>query len=156
MTATKIPPKFVDNGPITAFQIKRIMQNCAYQLETKNEWVQWTTGDVNRTSLKSISHDQAIRILMAQTGSKSLNEPTDNWALFDNKNPKHKMILSLLRQMQWVNPSEKWGEVADLIRFSNFLKSEKSPVRKPLKKMSSLELEKIIIALNGIINHRYK
>ncbi|WP_395060047.1 hypothetical protein [Flavobacterium sp.] len=142
--------------PITAFQIKRIMQNCSYQVETKNEWVQWVTGDVNCTSLKSITHDQAIKIMHAQTGTKPLNEPTENWAVFDKANPKHKVILSLLYQMQWVKPSEKWGEVPDLDRLSAFLQSEKSPVKKKLKDMEPLELEKLIKALSGIVKHRYK
>jgi hypothetical protein len=149
MTATK-------EKPITPFQIKRIMQNCAYQIETKNEWVQWVTGDTSCTSLKSITHDQAVKIMLAQTGSKLINEPTENWAVFDKTNSKHKVILSLLYQMQWVKPSEKWGEVPDLDRLSAFLQSDKSPVKKKLKDMEPQELEKLIKALSGIVKHRYK
>lgn len=142
--------------PITKHQINTIMRNCAYQVETKNEWVQWVTGDSSRTSLKSITHDQAIKIMHAQTGSKPLHEPQENWGLFDKNNPRHKVILSLCRQAQWITFNEKFGEVADLDRLSNFLKSDKSPVQKKLTQMDDKEVEKIIKALSGIVKSRFK
>ena len=158
MTATKVKPTETigDDLPILTFQVNRIMKNCQYQVDIKNEWVQWITADINRTSLKSITQAQAKKIIMAQEGSTLVNQPAENWAVFDKNNPKHKVILSLLYQMQWVKPSEKWGEVPDLDRLSNFLQSEKSPVKKKLKDMEPLELEKLIKALNGIVKHRYK
>lgn len=79
-----------------------------------------------------------------------------NWGLFDKNNQQHKTILSLMRQAQWTVPSEKWGEIADLSRLSDFLKSDKSPVKKPLKKMEPEEVSKIIVALEGIIKSKYK
>lgn len=142
--------------PITAHQIKEIMRNCAYQVETKKEWVQWVTGDSSRTSLKSITHDQAIKIMHAQTGTKPLHEPQENWALFDKNNPKHNLILSLCRQAQWTTINKNFGEVADLNRLSNFLKSDKSPVQKKLTLMDDTEIEKVIKALSGIVKSRYK
>lgn len=154
MTATKNPPKYDPNGTITPFQIKRIMQNCAYQVETKNEWVQWVTGDVKRTSLKSITQDQAVKIIRQQTG-ETKETTSENWALFNKNNPRHKVILSLLYQMQWVKNTSK-GEVPDLDRLSTFLQSDKSPVKKPLKEMESFEVEKIITALSGIVKSKYK
>ena len=158
MTATKVKPTETigDDLPILTFQVNRIMKNCQYQVDIKNEWVQWITADINRTSLKSITQAQAKKIIMAQEGSTLVNQPAENWAVFDKNNTKHKVILSLLYQMQWVKPSEKWGEVPDLDRLSNFLQSEKSPVKKKLKDMEPLELEKLIKALNGIVKHRYK
>jgi hypothetical protein len=79
-----------------------------------------------------------------------------NYGLFDNNNQQHKTILSLMRQAQWTVPSEKWGEVADLNRLSDFLKSDKSPVNLPLKKMTPKEVSKIIVALEGIVKSKYK
>lgn len=79
----------------------------------------------------------------------------DNWGYFDYKNKKHRTILSLMRQAEWVVPNEKHGEVADTKRLSEFLKSSKSPVNKPLKEMSPKELSKIIVAFEGIVNHTY-
>jgi hypothetical protein len=81
---------------------------------------------------------------------------TDNWAIFDKTNTQHKTILSLLRQAQWVVPHPRHGEVADLARLSTFLKSDKSPVKKPLKAMTDKETSKIIQALKGIMKYKYK
>lgn len=142
--------------PITTAQIKRIMHNCSYQVDIKNEWVQWVTKDNNCTSLKSLTQQQATQIISAQEGTATKTLPADNWAFFDKTNPKHKVILSLLHQLQWVTHSEKWGEVPNLERLSKFLKSDKSPVKKPLKQMTNDELEKIIKALSQITKHVYQ
>ena len=79
-----------------------------------------------------------------------------NWGLFDKDNQQHKTILSLLRQAQWVVPNGKWGEVPDINRLSEFLKSNKSPIHKPLKDMEPEEVSKIIEALKGIVKSKYK
>ncbi len=157
MTATKkTPVRYDPNAPITPFQKKRILHNCNYNMEIKDEWVQWVTGDVNQTSLKSLTQLQAVKIICQQTGEAQPELKTENWGLFDKNNSQHRNILSLMRQAQWVKQSEKWGEVADLERLSNFLKSDKSPVKKPLKKMTTEEVSKIITALEGIVKSRYK
>ena len=88
---------------------------------------------------------------------QTVDKSTDiNWGIFDKNNQQHKTILSLLRQAQWVVKNEKWGEVPDINRLSAFLKSDKSPVNKPLKKMEPLEVSKIIEALKGIVKSKYK
>lgn len=79
-----------------------------------------------------------------------------NWGLFDKNNQQHKTILSLLRQAQWVVPNGKWGEVPDISRLSEFLKSDKSPINKPLKDMEPEEVSKIIEAFKGIVKSKYK
>ncbi|MGE4345909.1 MAG: hypothetical protein AB7D46_00700 [Flavobacteriaceae bacterium] len=149
MTTTYNP-----TAKITKFQIKRIMANCQYNVDIKNEWVQWAT-DSNQTSLRTITQAQAVQIIKAQEGSVSVNQ-TASWAKFDKSNPKHKLILSLLRQANWTKPHPRHGEVADMDRLDAFLKSVKSPVNKPLKDMSSEETEKVIKALSGIVKSRYK
>jgi hypothetical protein len=148
MKATKNPPVYGDDLPITAFQIKEIRKNCNYQEDIKQEWVQWVTGDSSRTSLKSITQSQAIRIMQQQTGT----EPQEvNWGLFDNSNSQHRRIQANLRTADIVVKNERWGEVADMLGwFNRFLKSEKSPVKKPLKKMTPQEVSKIIKALDGV------
>lgn len=87
---------------------------------------------------------------------KSRLVPTGNWALFNKSNPKHLLILSLVRQAQWTVANEKHGEVADLNRLSSWLKSERSPVNKPLLKMDAHEIERIIAALGGIVKSIFK
>lgn len=79
-----------------------------------------------------------------------------NWGLFDKTNKQHLTILSQLRQLQWVVESEKWGEIADINRLSEFLKSDKSPINKPLKDMIPEELSKIISCFNSIIIKHFK
>lgn len=160
MTTTKTtkPPELIgDHHPITAWQIKAIMKNCAYQVETKNEWVQWATGDANRTSLKSINQAQAKKIILQQTGAEIITQPKEKYfAVFDFKKPSHRKILSLMRTAQWTKVDPVKGEIADMDLLDNFLKSDKSPVRKPLMKMEDDEVQKIIKALNGIIKSKYK
>jgi hypothetical protein len=143
-------------GGITKFQINRIMQNCNYNIEMKDEWVQWVTGDNSRTSLRSITHDQAIKIMHQQTGTKPKQEDEDNWGEFDKDNRQHLTLLAYMRTAQWTTPNEKHGEVADIERLSDWLKTEKSPVRKPLKKMEPWEVSKIIEAFKGIVKSTYK
>lgn len=158
MKAQKQPPVYGDHLPITAFQIRHIRKLCQFDEDYKCAVVASHSG---QTSLKLLTQRQAIAII------KSFENPilppnicptmvAENWAVFDKSHPKHRYILSLLYQMQWVKQSEKWGEVPDLDRLSRFLQSEKSPVKKKLKDMAPLELEKLITALNGIVKHRYK
>ena len=81
-----------------------------------------------------------------------------NWALFDPKHKYakvHKLIRSICITKEWSLPSAKWGQIADLEKLSDFLKSEKSPVQKPLMDMDKQELEKIIVALNAIVVHHW-
>jgi hypothetical protein len=92
----------------------------------------------------------------ASAPKSSQNHETDNWGLFEKNNQQHKTLLSLLRQAQWTIPNEKWGEVADLERLSKFLKSDKSPINLPLKKMLPSEVSKIIEAFKGIVKSKYK
>lgn len=79
-------------------------------------------------------------------------QPTaKNYGLFDHKNPQHKRIMANLRTANIVVKSERWGEVADMTGwFDRFLKSPKSPVKKPLKEMTDKEVSKIIVALDGV------
>lgn len=152
-TKTKPPVIYGDDLPITPYQISQIMRNCSYQVEIKNEWVQWVTEDLNRTSLKSITQAQAVKIMRQQTGDEK-PKVKDKWEVFDNSNPKHKVILSLLYQANWTT-FVNVKEVPDMERFANWLQS-KAPVVKPLKEQTDLELEKTIKAFKGVIKTIYK
>lgn len=79
-----------------------------------------------------------------------------NWGLFDKNNQQHKTLLSQLRVLQWVVPNERWGEVPDINRLSDFLKSDKSPVQKPLKEMELKEVSKIIACFESMITKKFK
>lgn len=90
---------------------------------------------------------QLQNVVQAQTG---------NWALFDKNNQQHKAVLSQLRTLGWVVKSDKWGEVADLTRLSDFLKSDKSPIKMPLKQMKPEEVSKIIECLKSMVIKKFK
>lgn len=130
-----------------------IRKNCQYNEDIKCEWVQWATEDTKKTSLNDLTFDQANKILIQQGSSPHI---PDNWAVFDKDNPKHRVIISLMRQAQWVKPHDKYGEVADMKRLSDFLQTPKSPITKPLQQMEPEELERIIKALKGIVKSKYR
>lgn len=81
------------------------------------------------------------------------NKPTiittelSNWGYFDKDNPQHKRIQANLRTAKIVTPQ---GYADMLGWFNRFLKSNKSPVKKPLKSMTTEEVSKIIVALDGV------
>lgn len=94
----------------------------------------------------------------AAPSKSSQNQEQENWGLFDAKNQQHRTIMALCRNRQWVVPSERHpsGEVADMSgAFSNFLKSARSPVKKPLMDMTPEEVSKIIVALGGVVRHKW-
>jgi hypothetical protein len=82
--------------------------------------------------------------------------PSGDWGIFDKKNKQHLTLLSQLRTVQWTIPHERYGEVADLARLSDFLKSDKSPVKKPLKSMEPHEVSKIIECFKSMVVKKYK
>ncbi|EMY3483774.1 hypothetical protein FPG87_12510 [Flavobacterium psychrophilum] len=160
MTATKVKPTETigDDLPILTFQVNRIMKNCQYQVDIKNEWVQWVTADVNRTSLKSITQAEAKKVIMAQEGSTFVNQPVENWGKFSKSHPlysTHQYIFSLCITKEWSIPNDKHGVVIDTYKLSDFLKSKFSPVKKPLMDMTHDELEKLIVALGGVVQHHW-
>lgn len=121
--------------------------------DMKEEWVQWATGDINKKSTNELSFEQANKIL-EKLGVKPFKPKY--YAKFDNKNPRHRLILSLMRQAQWVTHKENYGEIPDMDRLDTWLKSNKAPISKPLMDMNSLEIEKTITALKGIVKSVYK
>ena len=121
--------------------------------EIKEEWVQWATADVKKTSCNDLTFEEANKIL-AQLGLKP--HVPNNWAVFDKDNAQHRNIMSLMRQAQWVIPHDRFGEVADMKRLSDFLQSVNSPVTKPLQQMEPEELSKIIHAFKKIVKSKFK
>ena len=82
----------------------------------------------------------------------------ENWGFFTKTAPnpkKRKVLFSRMYNAQWTTMVQG-KEMPDLARLSDFLQSEKSPVKKPLRKLNDLEIEKIITAFSGIEKHKYK
>ena len=105
------------------------------------------TGDAHKTSVKDLNFDQA-NDLIKRLGGRPYYD--DNWGLFDKNNAQHRHVLSLLHQIGWTMYHYIHGTVPDTRHLSNWLKSSRSPVRKPLMKMDAKEVTKIIGALEMI------
>ena len=127
--------------------------------DIKEEFVQWATQDNDKISTNDLSFEQA-NLILGKIGIRPLRPAKEDtplyWGFFDKKNTQHMQILSLVHQLQWTNAHPKYGRVADLERLGQWLQSNRSPVKKPLKKMTPAECSKIITALNGIIKSVYK
>ncbi|QAA81387.1 hypothetical protein EI546_06435 [Aequorivita sp. H23M31] len=127
--------------------------------DIKEEFVQWATGSVEKTSTNDLSFEQANEIIK-KLGKQPVKVTKEDspmfWGYFDRSNKQHLQIQSLLHQIKWTMANTKYGRVPDLARFGSWLQSDRSPVRKPLKKMTPAECSKIINALNGILKTLYK
>lgn len=133
-----------------------IRRNCGFDINVKEELVQMATNDNSKTSLNDLTFEQAALIISKQTGKPAETGPVSSWGKFDKKDARHMLILSLLRQAGWTTIVEKYGRVADIQRFGNWLEFGKAPVKKELLKMDNDDTEKIITALKGIVISRYK
>lgn len=121
--------------------------------EAKEEFVYSFTKDSAKLSTKDLTFHQANEMIIALGGRP---HRYDHWAVFDRENTQHRNILSLLIQLGWSHYEANLGRhVADMVRFSEWLKSKRSPVSKKLKDMSVAEVSKIISALESMINKEY-
>ena len=134
-------------------QKQRIAMLVKGDADLKKLLVQQATGDKGKTSTNDLTHAEANKILL-HFGQKPIIY--DNWAFFDASKQQHKQILSLCMQYGWSVPHNTRGEVADIGKLSEWLKSKKSPVRKKLKDSSITETSKIISALEGMVISKFK
>jgi len=119
--------------------------------ELKKTLVQNITNDANKTSTNDLTHKQANQIIQS-FGQKPILY--DNWAYFDNSKPSHRQILSLAIQYGWFVNDSKYGQIADLHKISEWLKS-KAPVKNKLQKMTASEISKTISALENMVKHKF-
>lgn len=138
-------------------QIKQIQTIMSSRFTDRDERLDFISAlfekEVNSTKeLSSIEADDLIYYL--NTGKKAIA----NWAFFDKTKftTQRKYLWSLLYQAQWVVKNDKHNEVPDLARLSNFIKSAKSPVQKPLKEWNTDEWSKMIFIFERIVKGTYK
>ncbi len=130
----------------TTSQRKALYRLFGYCKETEAMHVAHVTEGKSKTA-KELTIFQAMELL------KKL---VTNWAVFDLNSKQHKYILSLLIQLGWTTQHERYGLVSDMARLSDFLKSKKSPVPKPLQDMDTKETSKLISCLESMITKKYK
>ena len=124
----------------TSAQRVYIQKLCKYDQNVK-EAVVFSSTNGRTESLRETTFREADLII------KQLGGKFAYFAYFDRNNQQHRYIMSLMHQLGWTangNP--------DLNRLSQWLQSNRSPVRKPLKQMSKTDLTKIISALESILN----
>lgn len=142
---------------ITEDQRKTIFKLIPLPLKTSKDqrstMIYRYTNDQDRKSVNDLTFDEANQVIL-NYGGKAFKY--DNWAFFDAKNSQHRKILSLCLELEWsVYNTDKKQFLADLKTLSEFLKSKRSPVKKPLKKMNSEELSKVIHALEQIFSKSF-
>lgn len=139
---------------ITKPQIQQLQTICSGKFRNREERLEAISEmmGVEINSIKELNRLQADeRIYFFNTG-KTLDH--SSWAMFDRYNTQHKTVLSLCHQLGWVQEANP--HFVDLQRLGGWLKSDRSPVKLPLKEMNRTELSKIIFALQNILKSNYK
>jgi hypothetical protein len=142
---------------ITMNQRKRIFALLPTALkedcEQRQMMVARYTKDSNRKSLNDLYFDEANKVI-ENYGGIAFNY--DNWAFFDSLISQHRKIMSVCHDLHWtIYSTEKQQYIVDLKSLSEFLKSKKCPVNKPLKVMDTKELSKVIYALEQIFTNKF-
>ncbi len=109
--------------------------------------VQWYTKCMSLKSTKDLTFDQANALIVDHGGVAF--RKSDKYMQFNRSN-QHNKVLSLLHQLKWVKTAPNGAIQADLEKLKLFLKSPRSPVKKPLIEMSPDEVTKLIHALTKI------
>lgn len=121
--------------------------------EAKKRLVRQFTSRHDHSSTRNLTFDQA-NMLIKHLGGSAITY--DNWALYDVENASHRKIRSICWQLGWTIFVPSKGRVdVDIYRLSEWLKSYRSPVQKPITKMSPKELSKVIWALESITQKQY-
>lgn len=136
---------------ITKQQVTDIRRNSGWNEEIKEEWVQWVTGDKTITSLKTLTSEQADKIIKQQTG---VGAEKSKFQRFDIKNSQHKYILSMCHTIGWTK--NKDGKVIpDMEAFGHWLQT-RSPIKLPLLDMGIKQLQKVIYAFEQVVKHQFE
>jgi hypothetical protein len=134
---------------VTSDQIKAIHAklpwHCKHDKENKADLVEQFTGDPTRRSTTQLTYDEANQMICSLYGG------ADYFALFDSKNKQHMNVLSLCHQLGWIKLNRATGKaMADLNVLGKFIK-DRSKAKKPLKLMSSVEVNNLINQLEQIV-----
>lgn len=116
--------------------------------DIKEEYVQWATEDVAKTSTNDLTFDQANMILEK---FKCTPHKLGFLATFDKDNARHRFLLSLCIQYGWKKKLPKYGWVANTDKLNEWMHSTLCPVPNvALMKMTPDQLSKVIAALENM------
>jgi hypothetical protein len=127
----------------TPKQRQLIHQLCHYDADVKKLLVEQVSRRRTSTSME----------LSQREADKLIGLLQRDWAKFDKNNKQHRYILSLMYQLQWTQPDPVsiHGKRPDMPRLNQWLRSSKSPVKKPLMAMTPDETSKVIYAMEQMI-----
>lgn len=139
---------------ITKPQIQQLQTICSGKFRDREERLEALSEmvGVEIKSIKDLNRLQADELIYFFNTGKPVDHSL--WAIFDRNNSQHKTILSLCHQLGWVQ--EDKPQFVDLYSLGGWLKSDRSPVKMPLKEMERPQLSKIIAALQNIVKSKYK
>ena len=153
-TTSKVIPMVTIKMNITKAQIQIIHCLLPARIkkdkELKEAIIIEYSQDFTKHSTKDLTVEQANTLIVDLGGKPVLDE----WSRFNNKKNSHRYILSVLQQAGWVlYDRQRKRHIADMPRFGQWLKSKKSPVKKPLNKQNKEEVSRTIVALEGILKY---
>lgn len=114
------------------------------------------TQDTERCSVGAMTFVEANQLIIRLGGTHFKTANNDAvWYKFDFKDAQHRKVLSLCHEYGWTT-QYKGRTVADMKALATWLKSERSPIKKPIMKMEVIELRKIIKALENMVFHKWQ
>lgn len=139
---------------ITKQQVSQLQTICSGKFKDREERLEAISEMVGYhiESIKDLSELHAGELIYFFNTGKPIDH--SSWAFFDKRNSQHTTVLSLCHSLGWVQ--EDKPQFVDLHRLGGFLKSDKCPVKMPLKEMSKAECSKLIYALQNIVKSKYK
>ncbi|WP_291058984.1 MULTISPECIES: hypothetical protein [unclassified Empedobacter] len=139
---------------INSKQIQIIQSICSGKFSNRDERLEFFSEFLFRPieSTKDLSKNEADDVITyLQTGRVA---DYTSYALFDKTNPRHMKILSLARELDWID--DKTG-FASLERLGGWIRSARCPVQdKKLKEMNYHEISKVIKALENMVKSKWK
>ncbi|WP_333662265.1 hypothetical protein [Chishuiella changwenlii] len=139
---------------INSNQIQIIQTICAGKFSSRDERLEFLSEFLFREikTTKDLSKNEADDVITYfQTGRVADNTSS---ALFDKNNPRHMKILSLAKELDWIDENTGY---ADLQRLGGWIKSPRCPVQdKKLKEMNYEDISKVIKALENMVKSKWK
>lgn len=139
---------------INSKQIQIIQSICSGKFSNRDERLEFFSEFLFRPieSTKDLSKNEADDVITyLQTGRVA---DYTSYALFDKTNPRHMKILSLARELDWID--DKTG-FASLERLGGWIRSMRCPVQdKKLKDMNYEDISKVIKALENMVKSKWK
>ena len=135
-------------------QIQIIQTICSGKFSNRDERLEFFSEFLFREvkSTKDLSRNEADGVITYLTTGRVADYTS--YALFDKNNPRHMKILSLARELDWID--EKTG-FASLERLGGWFRSARCPVQdKKLKDMNYEDISKVIKALENMVKSKWK